>query len=289
MTSHELTPNFAGLVRGEVRKISRQRSNWPLLSLAVVIGLVAGLVLSTGPTFRDAILHNPPQWYHGMNVVAFGFIAPILGGIVVLITSARLVAMEYSSGAIRVVLARGPGRLEFHLAKLTALAIFIVLLLLLFLVFEVIYVGIMVPLNGGSLTAVASLPSWVWRDVGVHVLTAAISLSVCALIGSAASAVGRSMAFGMAVAIGFFPASNFVTEVISIFSARKPGFWAQLTTYLLSANLNVLPETLGHLRESMFTRPLIPVDVAHSLAVIGAYCLAFLAVGAVASRRDILE
>ena len=290
MSSTAVAPRFPSLVRGELRKVVRQRSNWLLLSAAVVVGLIAGLVLSTGHTFHEALVRDPVEWFRGLNVVAFGFITPILGGIVMLTTSARMVAMEYSTGAIRVILARGPGRLEVLLAKLAALAALLLGLMLVFLLWAVVFAGLMAAANGTSLAVVRSFPDRYWHDLGVHLTTGAISLFVCACIGVAAGAVGRSMAFAMGVAIGFFPAENFLSRVFGIVSGgSSTGFLAQLDTFQLSSNLNVLPETLGRNRESLFGRPLASVDAVHSLTLIALYCAAFITAAFVFSRRDIVE
>jgi ABC-type transport system involved in multi-copper enzyme maturation permease subunit len=290
VSSTALASSFPGLVRGELRKLVRQRSIWLLLSAAVVIGLIAGLVLSTGHAFQEALVHNQVEWFRGLNVVAFGFVTPILGGIVMLTTSARLVAMEYSTGAIRVILARGRGRLEVLLAKLTALGALLLGLMLVFLLWAIVFAGLMAAANGTSLSAVRSFPDRYWHDLGVHLTTGAISLFVCACIGVAAGAVGRSMAFGMGVAIGFFPAENFLSRVFGIVShGSSTGLLAKLDTLQLSSNLNVLSETLGHNRESTFGRPLAPVDAVHSLTLIAAYCAVFITAAFLFSRRDIVE
>lgn len=290
MSTTASAPSFPSLVRGELRKVALQRSNWLLLSGSVVLGLIAGLILSTGHAFREALLHDQVEWFRGMNVVAFGFLTPILGGILMLTTSARLVAMEYSTGAIRVILARGAERLEVPLAKLAALAVLPLALMVLFTFWAIVFAAVMAAVNGTSLAAVRTFPDRYWHDLEVHLLTAVISLSVCACIGVAAGAVGRSMAFAMGVAIGFFPAENFLSRVLGIISGANPNsLLAKLDTYQLSANLNVLSETLGHNRESVFGRPLAPVDAAHSLTLIAVYCLVFMTAAFLFSRRDIVE
>jgi ABC-2 type transport system permease protein len=290
MSTPVFAPSFPGLVRGELRKVVRQRSSWLMLSGAVIIGLIAGLVLSAGQAFHDALLHDQVEWFRGLNVVAFGFTTPILGGIIMLTTSARLVAMEYSTGAIRVILARGAGRLQVLLAKLAALAALLLALMVLFSLWAIVFAALMAAINGTSLAAVRTFPDRYWHDLEVHLMTGAISLFVCACIGAAAGAVGRSMAFAMGVAIGFFPAENFLSRVLGIISGGNSGsFLAKLDTFQLSANLNVLPETLGHNRESAFGRPLAPVDATHSLTLIAVYCMVFMTAAFLFSRRDIVE
>src|SRR5262249_22609510 len=112
---------------------------------------------------------------------------------------------------------------------------------------------VMIAAQGGSPAQVISiLPGSEWDDVWIHVLTVLISAAVCVLIGVAGAAVGRSLPFAMIIAVAFFPLDNFVAG------------GRDYNVYQLGPNLNVLNETLGHMRESLFTRRAQPVDATHS-------------------------
>jgi ABC-2 type transport system permease protein len=200
-------------------------------------------------------------------------------GALLLFAAARLVGTEYSAGTIRVVLARGVGRVRLLIAKLAALATFALAVTALFLVLAAAFVLVMIATQGGSPPHVVSiLPGSEWHDVGIHVLTLLISAGVCVLIGAAGAAVGRSLPFAMIVAVGFFPLDNFMAGN------------RDYNVYQLGPNLNVLAETLGHMRESLLTRPAQPVDTTHSLIVIGAYCAVLLLAAFIPTwRRDVSE
>jgi ABC-type transport system involved in multi-copper enzyme maturation permease subunit len=285
VTTAACGPRFGLLVRGELRKLARQRLNWLLVALALVFGSVAGLVLSTSSgvwhaehAYRQSLQTDPTYWVHGIVVVA-GMIVRIVEGALLLFAAARLVGMEYSAGTIRVVLARGVGRVRLLTAKLAALAAFAVGVTAVFILLVAVWGLVMVVVQGGSVAKVlpvlggSELP-----DVGVHLLTVLVSAAVCVLIGAAGAAVGRSLAFAMLVAVGFFPLDNFV-------AGGRP-----YNVYQLGTNLNGLNETLGHLRESIFSRPAAPVDATHSLAVIGVWCAVFLVAAYLPTwRRDVLE
>jgi hypothetical protein len=130
-----------------------------------------------------------------------------------------------------------------------------------FLVLTGVFCLVMIAAQGGSPAhVVAILPGSEWHDIWIHVLAILVSGGVCVLIGVAGAAVGRSLPFAMMVAIGFFPLDNLVA------GSRD------YNVYQLGPNLNVLAETLGHMRESLFVRPAQPVDTAHSLVVIGVFC-----------------
>lgn len=283
-------PRLGGLVRGELRKISRQRWSWAVLTLTFAIGAVVALVLTGDRAFSDAVRSNNPAVFHGV-FIAFNWTLSSIGGMVLLIVSAHLFAVEYSAGTIRVVLSRGVGRVQLLAAKLAALMVVALTLGAAFAVFGVVLLLVMVLVAGGSASLLVSEPSSVWRDAGGHLLAGAISLTVCVLLGSAAGAVGRSMAFAMAIAVGFFPADNFLSIACSIvYPVTHQPVFRDLTTYQLGADLNALPHTLLGGRENMFRPPLVPVDVTHSLVLIAVYSTVFLASAAVTTwRRDVLE
>jgi ABC-type transport system involved in multi-copper enzyme maturation permease subunit len=278
-------PRFDLLVRGELRKLSRQRANWVLIGFALLVALLAGLFISTSSgiwttetQYRQTIVTDPGYWVHGLVVVA-AMIMHIVGGVILLIASARLVGMEYT-GPIRVILARGVGRLRLLAAKLVALAVFALLFTAVMVVLAVPYGLALAAAQGGSFThALSTMPDSEWRDVEVHLLVVVISGFVCVLIGAAGAALGRSLALGLVIAIGFFPLDNFLS--------MHDG---AVSDYQLGPALNVLNETLGHLRESIFTRPFDPPDSTHSLILIAVYAVVFLLVAIIPTRRrDVLE
>ena len=285
MSTATCRPRFGLLVRGELRKLALQRANWVLMGLAVVAAAVAGLILSTSSgiwhaegAYRAALQTDPGYWVHGVVVVA-GMIVRIVEGALLLFAAARLVGTEYSAGTIRVVLARGVGRVRLLTAKLAALVVFGLAVTAVFLVASAVFGLLMVAAQGGSPQHVVSImPASEWHDMGIHLLAILISAGACVLIGVAGAAVFRSLPLAMVVAVGFFPLDNLLA------GSRDSN------VYQLGVNLNVLPETLGHMRESIFARPAQPVDATHSLVVIAAYCAVFLLAAYLPTwRRDVRE
>lgn len=285
MSAAICSPRFDLLVRGELRKLAQQRANWLLVVLAVVSASVAGLVLSTSSgiwhaeaAYRATLQTDPAYWVHGVVVVS-GMIVRVVEGALLLFAAARLIGIEYSAGTIRVVLARGVGRMQLLAAKLVALAVFALAVTAGFLVLAAAFGLVMIAAQGASPAHVVSiLPGSEWHDVWIHVLTILISAGVCVLIGVAGAAVGRSLPFAMMVAVAYFPLDNFLAGN------------RDYNVYQLGPNLNVLAETLGHMRESFFTRPAQPVDATHSLVLIAVYCAVLLVVAFIPTwRRDVLE
>jgi ABC-2 type transport system permease protein len=285
-------PSFIGALRGELLKLRRQRATVGLLLVAVLLFMVVMAGLSSNDPLRQALRHRPQVFFDDLlNILLVLFDTG--SGIFLLLVSARLVGMEYDAGTVRVLLARGTGRVRLLLAKWLALALVGLLLLVGFLVLATASVLLIVEAWEGSVSLLTSLPAVAWHDLGLDLLVALISIGVCILLGSAASAVGRSLAFGIGAAMAFFPADNFGTIVMALAAQlTHQRFWLQVTEYLLGPNLNQLPAELqpDHRVRAAFVTPLQPVDATHCLLVIGAYAAAFVILSVVLTwRRDVLE
>jgi len=95
-------------------------------------------------------------------------------GIFLLLVSARLVAMEYSSGTIRVLLGRGTGRLQLLLAKLVALALLGVASLAAYALATAVVMYAMAVAWEGSASPITSLRAAAWHNVLVNLAIALI-------------------------------------------------------------------------------------------------------------------
>lgn len=285
MTVTICRPSFARLVRGELRKVVMQPANWLLVGSAVVAAAIAGLILSTSSgiwqaegAYRATLNTDPGYWVHGVVVVG-AMIIRVAEGALLLFAAARLVGTEYSAGTIRVIAARGIAQVRLLTAKLLALGGFGLAITAGFLLLAGIYIVLMIAVQGGSpFHVIAIMPASEWHDVWIHIAAILVSAGACVLIGAAGAAITRSLPLAMVVAVLAFPVDNLVAGN------------RDYNVYQLGTNLNVLPETLGHMRESIFGRPANPVDVTHTLVVIGVWC-ALLLVAAYAStwRREVKE
>lgn len=282
-------PTYFGAVGGEMLKLARQGWIWAMLALATLLFALLTMVLLQGP-FRDAIKQAPTSFMYDiydiyLNVFDSGV------AIVMLIISARLVGMEYSSGTIRVLLGRGAGRLRLLLAKLTALALLGICILAGFLALTTATVYLTVQANGAG-AGLASIPSHVWGDLVSCVLIALASVAAAILIGTAAAVVGRSEAFGVAVGLVFFPADNLLTLVCRLLtSITHWGLWAHLTAFLLGPTLNSMPGHLetDHTPHVAFILPLVRVSTTEAWLVIAGWLVGLLLLSLLLTRRrDVL-
>ena len=286
-------PRFFGAVRGEAVKVSRQLSFWLMLGGALVLLAIITLAITSSPQIEDQLKSDPTGFAYSARDV-LGTIFQIGSGIFLLIVGSRLFGMEYSSGTIRIIYARGVSRLSLLLAKMVTLAVIGILLLAGYLVIAGGFVSILVNAWTGGLAPIHNLPQQFWQDMAFWALVQGISMGIAILMAAAAAGIGRSLAFAMAASLAFFPVDNFSVGLLAL-GARITGHdhpWLDITKYELGPNLNVVLNLIepGHHARAAFAPPLLPVDGTHALLVIGAFALAFavIAVGR-AIRPDVLE
>jgi len=293
MSVAPLHPRFFGAVRGEAIKVSRQLSFWLMLVAALVLLTVIVLAVTSAQNIQEQLKTNPTSWAYGTRDV-FGTVYQIGSGIFLLIVGARLFGMEYSSGTIRILYARGTGRLQLLIAKMLTLGIIGVLLLMGYLILVGAIVAVLVSAWTGGVGPLQHLPTEFWQDFGRWVLVQGISMGIAILMAAAAAGIGRSLAFAIAASLAFFPVDNFLTIILllAVRITRHDQPWTDISKYLLGPNLNVLLSLLepGHHARAAFATPLGPVDATHSLVVIGIFALGFavIAIGR-AVRPDVLE
>jgi hypothetical protein len=261
------------LIRGELRKVAYQRSNWALPLAAMAVGWVTAAGVADGASRLG---------HFAYAIDTYRAFAAAAAGVVVLGVSARLVAMEYQTGTVRVVLARGVGRLQLLAAKLAAVGVVALAVLVGLTIAGIVFMAVRLQQLPGAVA---------WHDVWVAALTVALSAAVCGLLGTAAGAVGRSLTFAAAVAVGFFPVDNGLGYVLPILeTATHERVWNDLTTYLLGPDLNHLPAVLMSRPAGELVPPALPVDATHGLLVIGTYAAVFVAAAVATTwRRDTLE
>ena len=287
--TQSLRPRFFGAVRGEILKITRQRATWVMVGFAVLLLAIMFGALATEPNIKANLEQDPGGWY-GLRLNVFTAVFNAGAGIFLLILASRLVAMEYSAGTIRVLLGRGTGRLQLLAAKLLTLLAVGLTLLAVFTLAAAVYVYATVSAMEGSFSLIAKLPN-VWHDFELSLLIAGVSIVINIVLATAAGVVGRSLAFGLGAALGFFPADNFGTIVMTLLNRlTNQHIWRDVTAYLLGPNLNVFGSKLLPSQRAAFAQPLVPVDTTHVVVVIAVYAAIFLGLSIVlTARRDVLQ
>lgn len=293
MSAIALRPSFVGAVRGEVLKLSRQLSLWLTLAGGALLLAVIVLAITGATNLKESLVASPTAWAYNMLEV-FGTVFQIGSAIFLLIFGSRLIAMEYSSGTIRILYARGTGRLRLLLAKLFTLAVVGLALFAGYLLVVGTILALMILALSGSLTPISQISNEFWGDLARWAGVQGISMGMAILLAAAAAALGRSLAFAIAASLAFYPADNFL-NIIEILAIRATGHdqpWIAISQYQLGLNLNVVLNLIepGHHSRPVFATPLAPVDATHALAVIGAFAIGFAAIALFRTLRpDVLE
>src|SRR5579883_2770522 len=168
-------PSFFGLVRGELFKISRQWTTWIMLVLFMGVLLLPYLVMFVENDIKEII--TAPGGVYFYDRVAAGLAAiRVCSGFFLIILTARTIGQEYQLGTIRILLARGVGRVQLLLAKLLAMVCWMGMLMLVGLLINALLVLAQVQFVTGNLNAVTSLSSAVWHDLGLYLLTILVSM-----------------------------------------------------------------------------------------------------------------
>lgn len=292
-------PSFFGLVSGELFKTRRQLTTWIMFALTLVMVCVPYLFVYRDSSLKDAITASNADYFISLAPVGLAVLR-IFSGFFLAILTARMIGQEYSQGTIRIILARGVGRVQLLLAKWTAIVTWAVIVLVLGLVVSLLMVAIQVQVATGSLTSLTSLDASIWHDYGLYVLSIAISMGATILMASAVTVLLRSLAGGMTFSLAWFPADNIIVEILTVATfLTKATFWADISTYLLGPNLNIMAGLLANQNHEawMFGASPAPspistitVDSTHTLVVTAVYAAIFLFVAIFFTwKRDVKE
>lgn len=285
--------SFLGIMRGEFLKIARLF--WLMLVILTAGFLVGFLLGAIEPNVKTDLQRTPLHFiYYSMesNLVIFR----IFSGIFLLILTSFAIGREYQYGTIRILLARGAGRVQLLLAKIAVLALIALALLVVFTLLTALLTCAQMLIVIGNLNGLNALVPAFWRNIGIDLFAVIASMGATILLAAAMNALGRSLTFGLSASLIWFPIDNISVVVLSVLAeVTHSDFWRSTTPYLLGPLLNRLPGMLlpkdafsGF--ESFGSGPLVPVSGSHALWVIGAYTFIFLVLAFIPTwKRDVRE
>jgi ABC-2 type transport system permease protein len=284
-------PRFFGIVRGEIFKVTRMWSVW--ISFVLLLGVIClPYLITVTVKEQGTILQKAPLHFFYGSIGQNFFVLRAFIGFFLIILTACVFGREYQLGTIRVLLARGIGRLQLLFAKLLAVILVALFALIVCLAFTVLLQGLQMLMLAGNFDALKALNADFWHNIGVYVLTVLISMGATILLTTALTALGRSFVFGLSAALVFFPADNFGTIFLLLaYKLTNNNFWLNITAYLLGPNLNQMPAALvpAHF-ENYGASPYVTVDGTHTLVVALVYGAIFAVVAIVLTwRRDVKE
>jgi ABC-2 type transport system permease protein len=304
----EMKPGFLGVLRGEIIKVTRQRLLWIGSILAFGPVVVYLLFLLPTPSVKVNLLGAYAGQYMSIVIQRELLLIRVFLGFFLLALTVMVIATDYQQGTIRIVLARGVGRVQLLLAKLATIGGVALAALASYLVLAYILTYGVLSLAAGTTSVFSALPSYFWSDTWIEISGILISVIATILMATAATVIGRSIQFGLGVALLYFPADNIGSTFLALIAGfTHQQFWLDVSGYLLGTALNGLPAVLVPMHtqtiitkdgartaqvvtETIGATPYVSYDATHYLVLIALYCLIFagLAIG-LTWRRDVLE
>jgi ABC-2 type transport system permease protein len=293
---HQARPSFIGLIGGELFKIRRMASTWIIFVLMLCFTVAPNvLLLLVKNPIADGFSSSSSavQLHSFYNLVSADFFTlRVLIGFFVMIITANVIGREYQLGTVRVLLARGIGRVQLLLAKLSAIAIVALLTSAVWLLVIALLIVLTPLTKTGNLNAFQALDSTFWNDIWLYILTILVSIGASILMATTMCSLGRSLSTGMTASVLWFPVDNIAILVMAVaFSITKNDFWQQVTAYLLGPNLNIMLKAILDKFTGMGGfLPLTSVDGTHTLLVTLVYSLIFIVVSLFLTwKRDVKE
>lgn len=287
-------PSFWGLIRGEWLKLSRMWTFWIMVGLMFGGFTLFAIILGQSGGLADSINHNPLQGLYIASQAPL-FLIRVFWGMMVIVLTARLIGMEYSNGTVRVILARGVGRLQLLSAQLSLMSIVAVVGGVIYFAYGALLELIVIRAVASNLNLFNAATATFWSDTRVYALSVLISLGVSILMAAAVTALTRSVAAGLTTSVLWFPVDN-LSIIILVLGDRltKWDFWSLVSGDFLGLNLNVMGQLIVSSPQvavvQSFLIPLTPVTGAHTLLVTAIYAAAFIAVAfGVTLLKDVKE
>lgn len=291
--SRPAQPTFRGALRGELLKLRRNRPSFVIIALGLLFLALVLALYASEPQYRASLTQHPLMGFYSiLHPLELFFTAG--AGLALLLTGARLVGMEFDLGTVRVLFSRGTGRQQLLAAKIAALSIFGLILLVGFVVLSAIGTVAVIQHQTGSLSALRSLPASAWANVGLAILACAISEFSCILLSVAMAALRRSVTGGMLLAVLFFPVDNGLSMALNqLTNITKSHLWKEATAFLYGPNLNHLP-TLMQIQQSgavgSLTTPSVTISLVETMTVVAAWWLVLLVLAMTSlARHDVLN
>jgi ABC-2 type transport system permease protein len=282
--------SFPSMVRGELMKVMWLRSTWIMLAVLISGTAALSLLNLAMQNVHEELLRDPVQYAYYYELSQNLLIFRALSGLFALMVTAFTIGLEYQQGTIRVILGRGVGRVQFLLSKIAALFLMAVLVQLGGIVLNGILLVAVIGAVTGGFTALGVILSHCAGTFLLFFLYLIFNMWVSILLATAATVLGRSLAFGLSIALIWFPLDNIGNTLSALLHNLLPGDLAlRIGDALLGPSLNVLPTVAvsGNITYQLFV-PFVPLNGGLTIAVVLVYALVFLCMAVLLIRnRDV--
>jgi ABC-2 type transport system permease protein len=207
-----------------------------------------------------------------------------------IILAGALVGGEYSLGTVRLMFTRGPSRLQFLIAKIVVLAIYVVPTVL-FLMLLGTVIGTMMAQLAGIGTGLSFLTAAHFGHFILFLLLGMLYWFGYMLMALFFGTVGRSTVAGIVGPLVWLALEPVLGNIIAVLTSNVSGglsdFVKAIPDYFFGNNLSSLLHNQGHALS--FSEP-GPYADGHSLLVIAVYLIVFAGVaGFLTVRRDVTQ
>ena len=306
-------PPFLGMVQAELGKIIRWRAIWfTLLGIGLLMLLLNGLtyfitLYSLTNTQGLGERNQPPPPLPPAEAVPYVMMTTLLdavrqySGLVIAILAVMLIAAEFQFGTIRIVLGRGVGRIRLLLSKFSALLIAGLIALVVILALNFVELAILAAAQGKSDAVFGHIPSYLWSDAGLYLLTILYNLVVTMLFATFVTVLSRSLAVGLVATLLYFLVESIVGAILQgVGGATNNKIWSDIPNYFLGTNLTQLAPAALPERAFLSAAGVVArggggaggtaFDATHAIVVTLIYSAIFLGVSLYLTwKRDVLQ
>lgn len=211
-----------------------------------------------------------------------------VGLIILIILAATIVGGEYSVGTIRLLLTRGPTRTQYFLAKIGAILISIIAVLLVLTIVGIITGALLNLITGIAIDTGFLTGTWILHAV-LYLLIATLGLFVYTMLALCLCTLGRATAAGLAVALVWWFLEGVIGTILTLIGTLNKGALADtlkaIPDYFIGNNIAAL---LDNQRQYLTGGQGSAISDGHALLVLAVYLIVFIG-GAwwVHHRRDV--
>ncbi|GCF11957.1 ABC transporter permease [Dictyobacter arantiisoli] len=217
---------------GELYKIRRRAMSKILSTIAIAIIL---LVLFS--TFSTSSHTLPTALSTALATINF------MGPILFIILAGSVVGGEYSEGTIRLMLTRGPTRLQYLCAKLGAILICIVLTVVTLILLAII-VWMLLSLPAGIYRDASVLSNYWPLRMGLYLLVTILNLFIYSVLAACLATWGKASGVGITGILIWWFLENILSSVINLIGNSIHNafgtFVSKLPDYFIGNNLAAL-------------------------------------------------
>jgi ABC-type transport system involved in multi-copper enzyme maturation permease subunit len=221
-------------IAGELYKIRRRKMSKVLGTIAIVTAILASIFTSTATTTAPSL----------QSVLVDSItVANFIGVLLLIIMSGTIVGEEYSQGSIRLLLSRGPTRVQFLLAKIGAMLVCVFIVLI-----SLVAVGIITwtifGLPKGHTIAVEPLTGLQLLHILLYILATILSLFTYCVLTISLSSWGKATAAGVTAVLIWWFLEGGISSVFTIVGNKFDNafglFLQAIPSYLIGNNLSIL-------------------------------------------------